>query len=258
MTEERRTIELEIEIDADPETVWTAISDAEQLRRWFPLDADVEPGEGGSITLSWGPDTEGTAPIDLWEPGRRLRWVEVEGEQDGEPIRVAVDFTIEGRGGTTRLRLVHSGFSADADWDDYVDTIDSGWRYFLYNLRHYVENHWGEPRTMVWERREVQGPKERMWSRLLSLYGLDPDTPAAAGDPAELWNGAAAEVVMAAPPKHLALRIPELGDALLLVEQEPGGEEYSLGTWLSLYGDAGEKAPGLEDRLRTIYDRDLD
>jgi hypothetical protein len=29
-------------------------TDGEELKRWFPLDARVTPGEGGKIWVSWG------------------------------------------------------------------------------------------------------------------------------------------------------------------------------------------------------------
>lgn len=45
--------------------MWRAISDAEELQRWFPLSAEVEPGEGGTVTLAWGPDVAGTGRIEV-------------------------------------------------------------------------------------------------------------------------------------------------------------------------------------------------
>lgn len=257
----KRSIDVSIDIEADVDTVWTAISDAEQLRRWFPLDAAVEPGVGGSISLSWGPDIQGTAPIQVWEPGRRLVWAERWGGEGDEPgVPVAVDIRIESVGGVTRLRLVHSGFDDDARWDDFLDTLDSGWRYFLFNLKHYLERHRGRPRTMVWDRRKVSGDRAEVWARLLRTYGIDTgtgtdtDTPAI-GSAADLWGAAPAEVVQLKPTIHLALSIEQLDGALLLVELEPGAGTFSLGTWLSLYGEAGEHAARLGERLGAVYDR---
>ncbi|HSR43367.1 MAG TPA: SRPBCC domain-containing protein [Longimicrobiales bacterium] len=67
-----RILEIVREIDAPAEAVWRALSDAEELRRWFPLDARVEPRPQGSIWPSWGPGCETEAPLHAWEPGRRL------------------------------------------------------------------------------------------------------------------------------------------------------------------------------------------
>jgi uncharacterized protein YndB with AHSA1/START domain len=47
-----RVISKQIEIAAPPEAVWNALTDPEELKRWFPLDARVKPGPGGEIFLS--------------------------------------------------------------------------------------------------------------------------------------------------------------------------------------------------------------
>ncbi|MGB0035915.1 MAG: SRPBCC domain-containing protein [Candidatus Acidiferrales bacterium] len=91
---ESRKIEKEIEIAAPIEAVWKALTDDEELKRWFPLEARVEPGKGGKIFVSWGADCEGTAPIEIWEPNRRFQWVE---SSTGQPV--VVEWSIEKRGG---------------------------------------------------------------------------------------------------------------------------------------------------------------
>jgi len=47
-----RVISKQIEIGAPPEAVWKALTDPEELKRWFTLDAPVKPGPGGEIFLS--------------------------------------------------------------------------------------------------------------------------------------------------------------------------------------------------------------
>lgn len=65
-----RKQEHEIVIDAPIEAVWNAITDGEELTRWFVDEATVEPGVGGSITKSWGGVEMGKSRIDEWEPNR--------------------------------------------------------------------------------------------------------------------------------------------------------------------------------------------
>jgi uncharacterized protein YndB with AHSA1/START domain len=50
-----RRLEKEIEIAVPIEEVWKALTDANELARWFPLEARVTPGLGGNIFVSWGP-----------------------------------------------------------------------------------------------------------------------------------------------------------------------------------------------------------
>ena len=92
---ETRSLIFEREVAGSPEEVWEALTTAEGLRQWFPLDARVGNGEGDSIWLSWGPGCDGEAPIHIWEPARRFGWTEAYGDdEDGNPIKVAVDFYI--------------------------------------------------------------------------------------------------------------------------------------------------------------------
>lgn len=308
-----KSIDLSIEIDAPADTVWEAISSAEELQRWFPLNAEIEPGVGGTVTIDWGPGCGGTADIEVWEEGERLVYVErpwgvaadvrdtehdavenetidderpaerdaaqrevaannvpnSEGDLAGgeatadeatddeataaQPVRVAVEYTIASRGGKTVLRMVNSGFSADADWEEYLDTLDSGWRYFLLNLKHYLERHRGTPRRMVWERRKIALPKAEAWPVLFGEGGLARlALPAEEDAPATLWSGDDATVAMAAPPIHLALHCEALNDALLFVELEPGAPPYSLGVWLSLYGVEEDRAAALQSSLEQL------
>ena len=78
-----RSVVKEVLVDVPPDVVWCALTEAEQLTRWFPVDAHVEPGLGGSIWLSWGGGVEGQAPITAWEPNRHLQWTETRGARQG-------------------------------------------------------------------------------------------------------------------------------------------------------------------------------
>src|SRR5690242_3054080 len=73
---ETRSITIETEVAASPERVWQALTIPEELMRWFPLEAKVVPGLGGTMTLSWGYPVVAESTIDVWEPGRRLRTTE--------------------------------------------------------------------------------------------------------------------------------------------------------------------------------------
>ena len=63
----------EIVIDAPIEAVWKAISDGEELTRWFVDEATVTPGVGGTISISWGGEEMSSGTIEAWEPNKKLR-----------------------------------------------------------------------------------------------------------------------------------------------------------------------------------------
>lgn len=151
--------------------MWRAL-DAEELVRWFPLDAKVAPGEGGSISLSWGDFWSGTSAIEVGEPNRRLRTVDRRQDSTGRVVEIAVDYIIEGHGGQTVLRVVHSGFGHGAEWDAEFDSIRRGWQFELRGLRHYLTRHWGTPRRVAWALEKTSLPAEECYARLMGPAGL--------------------------------------------------------------------------------------
>jgi uncharacterized protein YndB with AHSA1/START domain len=146
-----KVFEHSIHLDAHVAEVWRAISDGEELKRWFPTDARVKPGVGGSVFLSWGPACEGEAPITLWEPGRALGWTQTHPGDNGAPVQISSQFFIQAdpeRGGTV-LKVVQSGFADGSRWDDMYDSIANGWKFEFKSLRHYLSRHKGESRASL-------------------------------------------------------------------------------------------------------------
>ena len=72
MTEQQRAFEMSLDLAATPAEVWRALTEAEELVRWFPLQARVTPGAGGTMFWSWGDTGDWETRIDAWEPGRLL------------------------------------------------------------------------------------------------------------------------------------------------------------------------------------------
>jgi hypothetical protein len=172
---------------------------------------------------------------------------------------LVVDWYLETRGGKTIVRIVNSGFGESSDWDDNYNATDAGWRYFLFNLKQYLERHSGTPRVMVSERRKSPVEREALWTRLVSDVGLALGTEQIpAGTAAAITlDGERLPVVveLANPPGHLWLRFPSLNDALMLVEAEPGRDSFHCGLWLSTYGLPEERVRLLRDGLRAVSDR---
>ncbi|MFV2006581.1 MAG: SRPBCC domain-containing protein [Longimicrobiales bacterium] len=257
-----RTIEIEVAVDASPEQVWEAISEGEGIRRWFAPEARVSPGVGGSIWLSWGAGMEGEATIDIWEPSKRIRWIEEWGssEDEGGATLTAVEFHVETRGGGSIVRLVHSGFSASADWDEYYDATEAGWTYFLWNLRHYLERHPGTPRTMISDRRKTTRPFDEVWAGLLGPGGMAVSSleTLAAGDALAFSVGASSfsgETAYVRAPRNLAGTLEELNDGLIFVEMEPcASDTWACGVWISAYGVAEERIETLQRQLTELMD----
>ena len=245
---EERTIEKQIEIAAPAEAIWKALTTAEGLTRWFPLEANVEPSAGGKITLSWGPEWQATSEITAWEPNRRFAW------GTGKPVSMEV--TIEARGGKTIVRLVQSSFSTGADWEnEFYDSTDFGWVFMLTNLRQYLERHPGLPRVVAWPRQKVEMPRTTIYERLIAPGGIFADGAAtnlregeryslrtATGD---TWNG---RVEFVRPPRGFCVTVEPLNDALAWLTIEGAGPDHDTQLWFSTYGLPKEQVAELETR----------
>ena len=171
----RRSFSMSIDIDATPEEVWRALTDAGELMRWFPLQARVTPGKGGSVFWGWDEHFAWESQIDAWEPERRLRLVEnrpafdVNGEPlPGPPEQLAMEFTLETHAGKTTLRIVHSGFGEGGSWDDELESVSAGWQFELRGLKHYLERHKGRDRHHAATHAVTALSIDEVWKRLLS------------------------------------------------------------------------------------------
>ena len=263
MTEQRptRRVKKEIEISAGPDAIWKALTDGEELARWFPLSARITPGAGGSIFLSWGTGCEGEARIDAWEPGKLFRWVEGE-PAAAEPKGNILEWTIEKRGGKTSVRLVQSSFAGGTDWDDeYYGSTEYGWGFMLVNLRHYLERHAGTPRQVAWSRRKVSGTREEVYERLVAPGGLFREGARGLTAGREyMLEGATGEnyegtVEFVRPSRGFCISIRQLNDALLwlTIEGAPGQHEAQL--WLSAYNLPQTKLAAFEKDWANVLER---
>ncbi|MGE3172094.1 MAG: SRPBCC domain-containing protein [Planctomycetota bacterium] len=171
---EDRKFEMEIDIAAPRDAVWQALAEQEELERWFAPDAEVTPGVGGAVTWRWGDLHDWISTIEVYTPGDhlRLRYDSAVPAAGGGMRPLFVDFHLEGAGGTTTLRLVHSGFGPEASFDAEFDGISGGWPVELRSLRLYLERHRGRDRQLAWARRSTQVEPEALWRALIGDGGL--------------------------------------------------------------------------------------
>jgi uncharacterized protein YndB with AHSA1/START domain len=260
-----RSFEMELEIEAPVDAVWKALSDARELERWFPLEAKVTPGAGGALTYSWGGPFDGTCQIEIWEPNTHLRttWPFAPKPEEGEePHRVLVDYFLESRGGKTMLRVVHSGFGRGAKWDAEYDGVSRGWAFELRGMRHYLENHRGTPRQVIWCIRPVTCDLGEAWNRVMgdeglralsSLKGATEGTPykftTVGGDMLE------GRVGLIAPPRQFAATISNLNNAWMRVEGEACSGNPTIWLWASTYGVPRETVEATKAKWDAMLDR---
>ncbi len=166
-----RSIEKTITINAPPAEVWKAIAEAEGIKGWFAPDAQVTPGAGGKVLVSWGGGFDIDSRIEIWEPNKRLKTANAAADKP-ERAALAVDYVLEGKGGTTTLRLVNSGFGVGADWDDEFDSTSRGWGVFLSNLKNYVERYRGQACKQTVAMLPLKGPGAQAFAGFLGRDGF--------------------------------------------------------------------------------------
>lgn len=268
---ESRTIEVQTLITAPIEAVWKALTDATELVRWFPLQARIVPGVGGSVWLSWGDPIVSESAIEAWEPNRHLRVVErrplgVLLQPEGTKLDPRIlDYWIGTLGTQTLLRVSHSGFGSGSYWDELYAAVERGWEFQVRSLRHYLQRHAGTDRRIASVRRSLSLPVESVWDRFIECVGLFGINSSGRLREGEYYSIRAAtgdrlegRVLIYDPPKQLAVTLTNWNDSLFrvyLVENISGAVEANL--WLGAYGILPAQVEAFGSRWKQLLEQIL-
>jgi hypothetical protein len=117
-----------VTVEAPQEAVWRALTDPQEIIRWFGWEYDGIVAEIQQIFVD---------EVTSFPPDRiALGWEQT--------IELLAD------GSSTTVRVMRPGPMADAPSDDLYDEMIRGWHGFLLQLRHYLERHPGEARRTIW------------------------------------------------------------------------------------------------------------
>jgi uncharacterized protein YndB with AHSA1/START domain len=124
--------------DADPDKVFRALTKPKRLTKWFLKDAKIKPKEGSSYTFTWGDGASHTGRVERVVPARSLvlTWPDT---IKGKLYKTQVSFTLTKKGKGTLLEVAHDGFKEGPDWVWLYGAIQSGWAYYLTNLKSVLE-----------------------------------------------------------------------------------------------------------------------
>jgi uncharacterized protein YndB with AHSA1/START domain len=141
MKEKTRGYAHRIDLLADVQTVWAALTDPVQLKTWCSPRAEIRPRAGGLFRACVDRVTELEAHIDVYEPERRMRLIYL--PSAGLPpadSALVDDFILEpARAGGTILRLLGSGVPGGPDWDTQYLRLRTGWQAAMSRLKALIE-----------------------------------------------------------------------------------------------------------------------
>ena len=113
-------IEREVVYPQPIERVWAALTEADQLQKWFgSRTAEIDLRPGGTMQLVWE-NMSARAVVDTVNPTSHIAWRWKPGSVADDPTRpleeqeplTLVEFTLKSVEHGTRLRMVESGFAA--------------------------------------------------------------------------------------------------------------------------------------------------
>lgn len=150
----------ELEVSAERDAVFRALTEAPEIERWWATRASSDPKPGGRFHYEWEfPDAPErnhvqSGTYDALEDGDSVAYPWKVG-----PATTKVRFTFAGpASGPTRVRLEHTGWTAPLD--DARGNHEQGWRMFLGNLKSVLEDG-DDKRAAMTGMRVLSGSTER-------------------------------------------------------------------------------------------------
>ena len=253
----RRSVQVEVEVPGTPEEVWQAIATGPGISSWF-VPAEVEVREDGTparVVLHFGPGPgmESSAIVTAWEPPHRFAAESRDWGPNAPPV--ATEWFVEARsGGTCLVRVVHSLFASSDDWDDQLESVESGWPAFFLILRLYLTHFPGQRCSAIHVLGMSREPESRVWDALAGAFGLagatkgerrsarTPGVPPLVGIVEQVGEGNRLHQII------LRLEEPAPGVALLHAVNCGGTVLASIGFYLF-----GDRAPAIVARDEPLW-----
>jgi uncharacterized protein YndB with AHSA1/START domain len=165
-----RSVQVEVEVPGSPEEVWQAIATGPGISSWF-VPTEVEEREGGAVTFHLAPGIDSSGIVTAWEPPFRLAYEERDWSPNAPPL--ATECIVEARsGGTCIVRMVHSLFTSSDDWDDQLESMESGWAGFFPILQLYLTHFRGERCSAFHVSGNAHVSESEAWEVLTGALGL--------------------------------------------------------------------------------------
>ena len=142
MTDESYTYENTIHVQAAPQQVFEALTNADRLQRWFVSRAETDPRPGGSFQFAWefadaAQNGKQQGRFVELVPGQKVSYT---WEARPAPAELTtVTFSVAPEAGGSRVSLAHTGFGTGEAGQKARDYHAGPWDFYLSNLKAYLE-----------------------------------------------------------------------------------------------------------------------
>src|SRR5579871_2437674 len=129
-----------VDVAAQADKVWLALTQVDYLRRWCSPAADIKAKPGGLFRASVDRVIELEAHIDVFDTGRRLRLIYLPSpELPPSDSPIIDDFILDATAPETIVRLLGSGIPGTPEWEPQYRRLRLGWQAAMTRLKVFVE-----------------------------------------------------------------------------------------------------------------------
>ena len=128
-----------IAVKASREKVFKALTDADELMRWFPSQVESDPRPRGAFRYEWKFQDESQNGLQEGQYLEVEEYEKIRYPWEAGPLATEVVFELSETGDGTQVDLRHSGWKSDAEFEEIRELHDRVWGGYLNNLKLYLE-----------------------------------------------------------------------------------------------------------------------
>lgn len=130
-------LEQNVTLNIEQGRVFKALTDAEELMKWFPSKVKTEPKMGGKLRYEWKFEDSANDGFQDMEYTAFVDGQSFSHTWDADGTATVVSFSLSGSNGQTDIHLTHTGW--EAGMDEAVEMHGQIWAGYLSNLKVYLE-----------------------------------------------------------------------------------------------------------------------
>lgn len=243
----RRWVEVEFLVPGTPEQVWEAIATGPGMSAWF-TPASVDERVGGAIEFDFGGGAVSSGVVTEWSPPERLGYEEHGWSGDAPPVATEVVVTSRS-GDRCVVRMVHSLFTDRDDWDDELESFETGWPGFFEVLRLYLREFPGQPAANVVAAVPYPSELAQAWTTVagaLGLAGIDVGQRCECASGAPALAGVMERIEQKQEFRTVMIRLDAPGPGIAVLGGCVAGGQTNVMVSLYLYGESAADTAAAE------------